>query len=395
MKWITAKTALVSSAAMLLLACGGGDGGVASNGSGTSGTTASVMATAAATTTTTTGGYADVRSDGVTGAGSSPLTTVTVSTASAMQSAIDAYSGTGGLLINYAGTFDFSKITDPCTQWKLPAGDIVEIKNKSNITILGANGSGANFGLAIKSGSENIIVRNMTIGLLPGKIDALGIEGQAGKVPGYIWIDHNTLFSSMTECSGAGDLEFDGLIDSKKGAHHITYSYNYIHDHHKVGLMGYTESDITDRYVTFHHNYYKNVGSRIPLQRGGYTHMYNNLYSQLTVSGINVRQGGYALIESNYFENSYNPITSRDSTNQGYWELRNNNITNASQFSTYGITWDTCTGDCVKNASDWATTASFPKTIPYSYTPNTPACVKSGLPAVVGAGKNLATLSCS
>mgnify|MGYP003339630936 CR=1 FL=1 len=30
--------------------------------------------------------------------------------------------------------------------------------------------------------------------------------------PGYVWIDHNTLFSSLTECSGAGDLEFDGTF---------------------------------------------------------------------------------------------------------------------------------------------------------------------------------------
>ncbi|MBT0570832.1 pectate lyase [Curvibacter sp. CHRR-16] len=386
-----AKTVAHTVLTLALIACGGGGGGSGGSGSG-SGSGSSEPSTQV---TGDSGGYADVRSGGVTGGGNSPATTVTVSTAAAMQTAINNYSGTGGLVIIYNGTFDFSTIPDPCTQWQLPAGDIVEIKNKSHITIQGSNGSAANFGLAIKQASENIIIRNMTIGLLPGSIDAIGIEGQSSKYPAYIWIDHNTLFSSMTECSGAGDLEFDGLVDNKAGAHHITYSYNYIHDHHKVGLMGSSETDITDRYVTFHHNYYKNVGSRTPLQRGGYTHLYNNLYSQLNVSGINVRLGGYALVESNYFENSVNPITSRDSDTVGYWELRNNNITSASQFSTYSITWGSCSGDCLKNATDWATTATFPKTIAYTYTPNTPACVKSGLPSVVGAGKNLATLSCS
>jgi pectate lyase len=341
------------------------------------------------TTDTTSGGFAGT----VTGGGST--TAVSASTAAQIQAAIDAYSGSGGLVITYTGSFDFSTIPDPCTQWKKAAGDIVEIKNKSDITLQGANGSAANFGLAIKAASTNIIIRNMTIGLLPGSIDAIGIEGQSGKYPGYIWVDHNTLFSSLVECSGAGDLEFDGLVDNKAGAHHITYSYNYLHDHHKVGLMGSSDTDLGDRYVTFHHNYYANVGSRLPLQRGGYTHLYNNLYSGITASGINVRMGGYSLIESNYFENAKNPVTSRDSSAVGYWELRNNNITQPADFSTYGISWTDGSSSPWVNATTWTTTATFPVTLPYSYTPDAPSCVKAKLPSVAGAGTNLAKLSCS
>ncbi|ALV06992.1 pectate lyase [Roseateles depolymerans] len=311
-----------------------------------------------------------------------------------MQAAIDAYSGSGGLVLTYTGTFDFSTIPDPCTQWKKAAGDIVEIKNKNDITIQGANGSAANFGLAIKAASSNIIIRNMTIGLLPGSIDAIGIEGQSGKYPGYIWVDHNTLFSSMAECSGAGDLEFDGLVDNKAGAHHITYSYNHLHDHHKVGLMGSSDSDVSDRYVTFHHNYFANIGSRVPLQRGGYTHLYNNLYSGISASGVNIRMGGYSLVESNYFENANNPVTSRDSSAIGYWELRNNNITKPADFSTYGIKWSDGSSSPWVNATAWTTTATFPVAIPYTYTPDAPSCVKARLPSVAGAGTNLAKLTC-
>ena len=312
-----------------------------------------------------------------------------------MQAAIDAYSGSGGLVLTYTGTFDFSTIPDPCTQWKLPAGTIVEIKNKSDITIQGAKGSAANFGLAIKAGSTNVIIRNMTIGLLPGSIDAIGIEGQSSKYPGYIWIDHNTLFSSLAECSGAGDLEFDGLVDNKAGAHHITYSYNYLHDHHKVGLIGSSDSDASDRYITFHHNYYDNVGSRTPLQRSGYTHLYNNLYSRLETSGANIRMGGYSLIEGNYFENSKNPVTSRDSSAIGYWELKNNNIKSTADFSTYGITWVASSSSPSKDATDWTSTATFPVGIDYAYTVHDPACIKSKLPAAAGAGTDLATVSCA
>ncbi len=71
---------------------------------------------------------------GTTGGGNK--TPVTVTTFEAMQAAIDSYSGSGGLVLNYTGKFDFSSIKDVCAQWKLPA-KAVQIKNKSNITIKG------------------------------------------------------------------------------------------------------------------------------------------------------------------------------------------------------------------------------------------------------------------
>jgi pectate lyase len=159
--------------------------------------------------------------------------------------------------------------------------------------------------------------------------------------------------------------------------------------------MGSSDTDVSDRYVTFHHNYYANIGSRVPLQRGGYTHLYNNLYSGISASGINVRMGGYSLVEANYFENADNPVTSRDSSTIGYWELRNNNIKSKADFATYGITWVASPSSPTKDATDWVSTATFPVGIPYSYTPHDPACVKAKLPSVVGAGKSLATLSCN
>lgn len=328
----------------------------------------------------------------VTGGGNAPA--VTVTTAAQMQAAIEGYTGNGGLVIRYSGSFDFATITDACAQWRKPAGEIVQIKNKSNITIEGTDGSSANFGLAIKADATNIVIRNMTIGLLPGSIDAIGIEGQGGKFPGYLWIDHNTLFSSAEECPGAGDLEFDGLIDSKAGAHHITYSYNHIHDHQKVGLIGSSDSDSGDRYITFHHNVYENVRSRLPLQRGGSTHLYNNLYSGVLTSGANIRMGGFSLIEGNWFENARNPVTSRDSPAIGFWELRDNNIASPSDFGRFGITWVASGSSPSRDATDWVTTGAFPIGIPYGYAVQSPACVKQGLPAVAGAGKSLAQLSC-
>jgi pectate lyase len=53
-------------------------------------------------------GYAS----GTTGGGN--RTPVSVSTPEQMRAAINAYSGSGGLVINYTGQFNFASITDPC-----------------------------------------------------------------------------------------------------------------------------------------------------------------------------------------------------------------------------------------------------------------------------------------
>nr|AAW84048.1 pectate lyase [uncultured bacterium] len=270
----------------------------------------------------------------------------------------------------------------------------VEIKEMTKgVTIQGANGSSANFGIVVNK-SSNVIIRNMKIGALGGaNNDADMIRVDSGV---NVWIDHNELFAVNNECKGSpdGDLTFESAIDIKKASQDITVSYNVIRDSKKVGLDGSSSSDIAGgRKITFHHNIYRNVGARLPLQRGGWTHMYNNLYDGITSSGINVRQNGYALIESNWFQNAVNPVTCRfDSSNCGKWDLRNNNIRNPGDFATYNITW---TSGGTIDATNWTTTAPFPISIPYSYSPVTPQCVKDRLASYAGVGKNGAQLTAS
>ncbi|WP_211209819.1 hypothetical protein [Uliginosibacterium gangwonense] len=341
-----------------------------------------------------TGGYATA-----TGGGSAAEQTA--STMAAIQSIIDK--ATGPVVIRYTGNQDAdikAAQADVCGQWKKAAREVV-IDGKSDVTIIGADGSSANFGIRIKGASSNVIVRNMKIGMLPGGSsngDIFGVEGSAKN----IWIDHNEMFSRNVEeggeiwCAGTpgNDTAFDGVMDMKSNIDNITISYNYIHDHHKVGLDGSSDTDLSKRHITFHHNYYSNVGARIPLQRGGFTHEYNNIYSGVTTSGINVRMGGQALIEGNWFVNTKNIVTSRDSSKIGYWDLRNNNVASASDFGTYGIKWTACSGTC-KDATDWTTTKAFPSAeMTYTYTPDTATCVKNNLPAVAGQGKGLKTLTC-
>ena len=270
----------------------------------------------------------------------------------------------------------------------------IEIKEMTaGVTIIGANGSSANFGVVVNK-SSNVIIRNMKIGALAGASnDADMIRIDSGK---NVWVDHNELFAVNNECKGSpdGDLTFESAIDIKKDSHNITVSYNLIRDSKKVGLDGSSSSDIAGgREITFHHNVYRNVNARLPLQRGGWTHMYNNFYDGITDSGINVRQKGYALIESNWFQNAKNPVTCRyDSSNCGYWDLRNNNVRNPGDFATYNITWSS--GGTI-DATNWTTTAPFPISLPYSYSPVSPQCVKDKLDQYAGVGKNGATLTAS
>jgi pectate lyase len=329
------------------------------------------------------------------GGGSGPARSV--GSLAEAQAAVDAYAGSGGLVLEYTGRFDFDSISDPCAQ-HTKDGQKLEIKDKRDITIQGADGSAANFGIHIKAASENIVIRNMTLGLLPGggDSDMISMEGMSGGFPKNIWIDHNELFSSLADCPGAGDTAFDGMIDVKKGVDNLTISYNYLHDHHKASLHGFSDDDSQTRHLTLHHNVFENIGSRTPLQRHGYSHIVNNLFSQILVSGINVRMGGYALVEANYFRDVKNPVTSRDSDAVGFWDLRDNNLASASDVADgnrFGITWDDG-NDGTVNALDWTTTEKFPMELGYSYEADSYACVRDGLKAVAGAGKQLATLTC-
>lgn len=241
------------------------------------------------------------------------------------------------------------------------SGDPIEIKDMNDVSIIGVADRGEFDGIGILiRRANNVIIRNLTIhSVLTSGKDAISIEGDNdGSTTSNIWIDHNELYSSLSV-----DKDFyDGLIDSKRGAKNITISYNYLHDHWKASLHGHTEndtdSDNTDRLITFHHNRFESIESRLPLFRYGHGHLYNNYYNNISSTGINSRQGAELQINNNVFENTQNPIVSFYSDVIGYWN------TSGNIFGT-GVTWTEPEDGDVVAGPDATPTSSYE--VPYDY----------------------------
>ena len=256
----------------------------------------------------------------------------------------------------------------------------IQIKDMDNVSLIGVgeNGEFDGIGLNIRR-ANNIIVQNLLFHeAWPGQEkDAISIEGDDdGSTTGHIWIDHCELYSSLM----VDKDYYDGLIDSKSGARYITLSYNYLHDSWKTSLHGHTENDSnpdTDRLVTFHHNRFEDLESRVPLFRHGKGHVYNNYYNNIRSTAINTRAGAEMLIENNIFENTQNPIVSFYSDVIGYWNLSGNVYGS-------GVTWTSGGGTDI-TAQSGESTSDY--TVPYEYTLDPTDGLKEHIIANAGRGK--------
>jgi len=226
---------------------------------------------------------------------------------------------------------------------KITGSEAIVAKEVSNITFLGVGTGGELEGVGINIvRSKNIIVQNLKIHHALAPMDCIGIENSRN-----IWIDHCELYNVFGDCNGdgivdtRGDIEggdvdwYDGLLDVKGESEYITVSWTYFHDSFKTSLVGSSDSDIYDRKITFHHNIYSNVRSRLPSYRGGTGHIFNNYYVNVEGSAINSRVGAKLRIENNVFENvgsgsmdssgfAEGPIGSYYSSSIGYWDVKNN-----------------------------------------------------------------------
>ena len=334
------------------------------------------QASAAAVGTAT--GYAS--SNGGTTGGNGG-TTVRASTGTQIHAALCARPSTSTpITIEVQGTISHGNTTKVSGTGCNTAADRIELKGISNVTIIGV-GSGAVFdqlGIHIRD-SSNIILQNLTVRNVKKSGsptsnggDAIGMESTVRNV----WVDHVTL-----EASGGESEGYDGLFDMKDNTQYVTLSYSILRNSGRGGLIGSSESDTSNGFVTFHHNRYENIDSRTPLLRGGVAHIFNNHYLNLRESGINSRAGARAKVENNYFEDSKDVLGTFYTDAAGTWQVAGNILDN--------VTWSSPGTDTNPAGPDLTSTTTV--SIPYAYRLDGAACVPEIVRQTAGANTGLRT----
>ncbi|MGA5549520.1 pectate lyase family protein [Streptomyces pseudogriseolus] len=321
-------------------------------------------------------GYATQNGGTTGGAGGQ---TVRATTGTAIHQALcNRVSSSTPITIQVEGTINHGNTTKVSGSSCNTAADKIELKQISNVTIVGV-GNGAVFdqlGIHIRE-AENIVIQNVTVRNVKKSGsptsnggDAIGMESGVRNV----WVDHVTL-----EASGGESEGYDGLFDMKDDTQYVTLSYSVLRNSGRGGLIGSSESDRSNGYVTFHHNLYENIDSRAPLLRGGIAHMYNNHYKRLNESGINSRAGARAKVDNNYFEDSKDVLGTFYTDQAGYWQVSGNVFDN--------VTWSSRSGD--HNPAGPNPTSNTSVSIPYGFTLDAANCVPSVVAQTAGANKGL------
>jgi len=298
---------------------------------------------------------------GTTGGAGGPTVTVT----NGAQLSAEIAAG-GPKIINVNGTITLAN----------SGASVIYVKRVSNISIIGV-GANANFdGIGFKLvEANNIIIQNVKVHHTHASENGDGVEIDTSS---NVWVDHCEFYNESPAVQSDKDY-YDGLVDTKKGSHNVTISWNYFHDHWKGCLAGHSESQTGDTAITitFHHNWFKNIGSRTPLLRFGKVHMYNNYLQDIVNSGSNIRNGANIKIENQVYENAGSgaiddktglgegPIGTWYDDTVGYWNL-------------VGVQYINCLGN-----QPTTSTSSFNP--PYSVAVDATANVK----AIVTAGAGL------
>lgn len=174
--------------------------------------------------------------------------------------------------------------------------DKIDLKDQKDVSIIGLGDLGEFDGIGIKlTRAENIIIRNLTIHHVRSPEDGIEIVESRN-----VWIDRNTFYNELL--INNKDY-YDGLLDIKSDSEYITVSWNKFYHNAKGLLVGHTDSPEYATRITYHHNHFYNLYSRVPLIRYAEVHMFNNLIEDISGSAINVRMGAKVRVENNYFDN--------------------------------------------------------------------------------------------
>lgn len=221
-------------------------------------------------------------------------------------------------------------------------GNMVRIKDANHLTIEGIGedatieGWGIHFMASTQGRGIGFHVRNLTFINYPE--DAIGLEGvQSGStltIPVQRgWMHHLTFYPGYSANPAESDKAHgDGSLDIKRGLY-FTVSYSRFMGAHKTNLVGASD-DNHQYHLTFHHNYWQNNASRIPLARKANIHMYNNVFettddNQNEASyAQNTRANAYIFSEANYFYATKSPSDVRSGAIKSYQDVK---------YSTYNL----------------------------------------------------------
>ncbi|MET1054846.1 MAG: pectate lyase [Pedobacter sp.] len=207
---------------------------------------------------------------------------------------------------------------------------------KSNKTILGVKGQVLEgVGLLIY-GTNNVIIRNMTIKNVVTYSNIVVKEDAH-----HVWVDHCDLSSDRNH----GWDYYDGLLDVGRRADYVTFSYNKLHDNNVAMLIGFGDDgteDIGHLRTTIYGNYFYNVSERQPCTRFGKMHVFNNYLKNSSGYGIGITMDAVVRTDNNYFEGQHFPIYSEFNSKPGFVSGANTNIyvsSGANKVSTAASSW--------------------------------------------------------
>ena len=233
------------------------------------------------------------------------------------------------------------------------------VNPRSNKTIKGANSSATIKGTINLSSVTNIILQNLNISANTG--DPAANDGVSINNSTNVFVTKCAIY----DCT-------DGNLDIAKGSDLITVSwckFYYTRDngHNFSNLIGSSDTDVgsgngTNNYrITWHHNWWSTgCKQRMPADRFGQVHMYNNYWdcagNDYCSTARNIAQ---MLSQNNYYNGVKSPLAKE----------------NAAKLKTSGNTFNNCTGT-------QATSNDTVFTPPYGYTldatSNVPSRVQGG-----------------
>jgi pectate lyase len=257
--------------------------------------------------------------------------------------------------------------------------------------------------------TKNVIIRNLSIDtpwdVNPEDSANAYADGMTISRTQNLWIDHLSMSDGNTPDSLASDTRHDGLVDVVRGSDYVTFTNNYFTEHHKTTLVGNGDSgrawsDDGRMHVTFTGMWWDSLGSRLPLNRYGQVHLYNNLITGSTStsnadlkfgSGSDARYHSNMLVQNNYYAFTglkLSEACGKVIMGKDYTAFRSSGhlFTSDKADTTLGIAagaitaWD---GQC----SMTAPTGSDVWTPPYSYTLVTADVANTNVRANAGAGK--------